>query len=145
MRNSTIEEARSCIQLLDAELKNDPGNERVKAPKSAVMDFFKAEATLIAVVSGAKDAEEEYLIKMQNLQIASIPSGLTGRVNTSEVHRTMREADTIKTGSMNRAANAKSGLMRTIENVRLGIHAPSTVRHCHMFGIKLNAEATCKT
>ncbi len=124
LRNSTIEEARECIQLLDAELKNGPGNERVKTAKSAIMDVFKSEASLIAAVSGTKDAEEKYRIKMQNLQIALRLSPLTGKVNTTEVERIRREAEAIKTSSESRVRNAKSALKRTIEEARRNTPAP---------------------
>jgi hypothetical protein len=124
LRNSTIEEAKECVRLLDEELGKNPGNERASVVKTAIMDVFKSEASLIACVSGTKDAEEQYRIKMQNLQVASRPSPLTGRVNTTEVERIRREAEAIKTGSESRVRNAKSALKRTIEEARRSAPAP---------------------
>ena len=88
------------------------------------MDVFKSEASLIAAVSGTKDAEEKYRIKMQNLQIALRLSPLTGKVNTTEVERIRREAEAIKTSSESRVRNAKSALKRTIEEARRNTPAP---------------------
>jgi hypothetical protein len=124
LRNSTIEEAKECVKLLDEELEKNPGNQRASAVKAAIMDVFKAEASLIAAVSGTKDADEQYRIKMQNLQLASRPSPLTGKVNTTEVERIRREAEAIKTGSESRVRNAKSALKKTIEEARRSAPAP---------------------
>jgi hypothetical protein len=124
LRNGTIEEAKECIRLLDEDLVKDPGNERIRAVKSAIMDVFRSEASLVAAVNGTKDSEKEYRIKMENLKIASRPSPLTGRVNTTEVERIRREAEAIKTGSEERVRNAKSGLKRIIENARSSVPVP---------------------
>lgn len=126
-KSGTLDEAKECIRQLDEELKNDAENTRIKLVKSTIMDVFRAEASLVSARNGTKDAEKEYKIKIQNLQIASRPSPLTGRVDTSEALRIKREADAIKANFESRVTNAKSNLKKTIVDARRAVPAPDNL------------------
>jgi TPR repeat protein/formylglycine-generating enzyme required for sulfatase activity len=126
LKNATIDEAKECIRQLDEELKNDSENTRIKLVKSTIMDVFRAEASLIAALKRRSDADKQYQIKMQNLQIASRPSPLTGRVNTAEVERIRRDANEIKTSSLARINAAKTDLSKSLNAAKRVIPSPDS-------------------
>ena len=126
LKNATIDEAKECIRQLDEELKNDSENTRIKLVKSTIMDVFRAESSLIAALKRQSAADKQYQIKMQNLQIASRPSPLTGRVNTAEVERIRRDANEIKTSSVARIHAAKTDLSKSLNAAKRMIPAPDS-------------------
>lgn len=71
--------------------------------------------------------------KPQNLQIASRSSGLTGRINTTEVERISQEAEVIKTTSADRLIKAKPNLKRTLENAIRSIFASDRETLSHVW------------
>lgn len=124
LRDGSLDEAKECIRMLDEDLKINPHDERIRLVKSTIMDVFRAEASLVSALKERQDADKKYEIKMQNLQIASRPSPLTGRVNTGEVERIRREANEIKSASEARINAARSELRKSLDSATRSIPAP---------------------
>ena len=124
--SGTLEEAKECIRQLDEELKKNPDNTRVKLVRTTIMDVFRAESSLTALLEGQKESDKQYQIKMQNLQIASRPSPLTGKVNATEVERIKRELSEIKASSESRINTAKANLRKSLDSAKSSISAPDS-------------------
>ena len=90
------------------------------------MDVFRAESSLTALLEGQKESDKQYQIKMQNLQIASRPSPLTGKVNATEVERIKRELSEIKASSESRINTAKANLRKSLDSAKSSISAPDS-------------------
>ena len=85
IKTGTLDEARECVRLLDEQLSQDAGNTRIQKVKSTIMDIFREEALLMAARGDYQKAGQLLTKEQQNLEIASRPSALTGRVNEESV------------------------------------------------------------
>jgi hypothetical protein len=120
-KDGTLDEAKECIHLLDDELKGDPQNERIILIKNAIMDVFRADASITSALKGQQEAAKRYEVMMRNLKMASSPSPLTGKVNTNEVNRIRRESSELKENANAEVIAAKSQLLNSLKSARTSI------------------------
>ena len=96
-QKGTIDEARECIRLLDAQLKQYPGNARIEKVKATITGIFGEEASLTSALNNQLAAENKLQVQMRNLEIASRSSNLTDQVNQDSVRRGQRLVAEAKT------------------------------------------------
>jgi hypothetical protein len=120
-REGSLDEARECIRLLDAQLKQYPGNARIEKVKATVTGIFREEASLTAALNNHLAAKNKLQVQMRNLEIASRSSNLTDQVNQDSVRRGQRLVAEAKTEikSVDSTAGASRAKLQELLNFAL--------------------------
>jgi hypothetical protein len=117
-KTGTLKEAKICIARLDAELKKNPNDERLKNLKASIKEVFLADLSIIEANQNKVDAELNIKSKNRNLQIVITPSTLTKSIDQQDVAKAKKElteANTELGKANNNIALVKKNLTDTIK------------------------------
>ena len=134
LKNGNIKEAKECIRLLDIELSEDPGNQRIIRLKATIMDVFRAEAALTSALKGSPRADRLYKQMIKDLRVASKISPLTGRANdAAKAEQLRRAAEAMRTNEEARIKAARTGLQKSLNSARSAIPPPEGGELSHVW------------
>ena len=127
-KTASLTEARECIQILDDGLSKFPDNETLISLRKKIKAVFRSEASLTSAKVALKSARNKLSVEQRNLEVVSIPSKLTGKINQNSlgrVRRQMKEASKKIAAGETKVANLKKALKAQLESVSTDLPEPS--------------------